>query len=106
MFSAAIFDMGGLLIDSEPMWRAVEMEIFATLGVILTEDMCRETMGYRADQAVHHWFERFAWSGKSEKEIHDEILKRMEQEIRSNAILMSPKPQPIPWPRSELINIH
>ncbi|MDU5192418.1 MAG: hexitol phosphatase HxpB, partial [Mixta calida] len=33
---AAIFDMDGLLIDSEPLWDQAELDVFATLNVDLS----------------------------------------------------------------------
>ncbi len=49
---AAIFDMDGLLIDSEPLWRAAETEIFESVGVELTREQCKETTGLRIDEVV------------------------------------------------------
>ena len=37
-FSASIFDMDGLLIDSEILWHEAEIEIFGDLGVPLSRD--------------------------------------------------------------------
>jgi len=51
-YAAIIFDMDGILIDSEPFWRQAEMELFATVGVHLTEADCVETMGIRIDEVV------------------------------------------------------
>jgi len=35
---AVVLDMDGLLIDTEPVWRVAEVEVFATLGIELTEE--------------------------------------------------------------------
>jgi sugar-phosphatase len=56
-----IFDMDGVLIDSEPLWREAELEVFGSLGVPLTETMCLETMGLRLDEVVGHWYRRHPW---------------------------------------------
>ena len=42
---AAIFDMDGLLIDSEPLWQEAEINVFRSVGVPLTGELCRETVG-------------------------------------------------------------
>ena len=58
---AVIFDLDGLLIDSEPLWRQAEIEVFGRLGLRLTEQDVRQTMGLRIDDAVRHWWDRFPW---------------------------------------------
>ena len=55
---AVIFDLDGLLIDSEPLWRQAEIEVFGSLGLTLTEAQVRKTMGLRIDDAVRHWWDR------------------------------------------------
>jgi len=55
MIQAAIFDMDGLLIDSEPFWRKAEIQIFGEVGIHLTENDCRSTMGYRLNEVVALW---------------------------------------------------
>jgi sugar-phosphatase len=74
---AAIFDMDGLLIDSEPLWRQAEIEVFGTVGVELTDELCSQTTGLRMDAAVQHWFERHPWTSKSPGRVEDEVKARV-----------------------------
>ena len=44
---AAIFDMDGLLIDSEPLWDRAELDVMASLGVdISRRNELPDTLGY------------------------------------------------------------
>jgi sugar-phosphatase len=74
---AAIFDMDGLLIDSEPLWHAAEVEIFGRLGVPLERAETRSTKGMFVDEVVAFWFNRYPWEGPSQIEVRDEILERV-----------------------------
>jgi mannitol-1-/sugar-/sorbitol-6-/2-deoxyglucose-6-phosphatase len=42
--------MDGLLIDTEPVWRTAEREVFADLGIDLTEADLLDTTGVRIDE--------------------------------------------------------
>lgn len=88
MIEAVIFDMDGLLIDSEPFWRKAEIEVFGTVGLTLTEDDCRQTMGYRLNEVVDLWYSREPWQGKSKKAVESEILERVAQLIRQEGQLL------------------
>lgn len=83
-----IYDMDGLLIDSEPFWREAEMKVFATVGLKLTERDCIETTGFRFDEVVEYWWHRRPWEGKSREAIHDEVLDEMEHAIMNKAEAM------------------
>lgn len=74
---AIIFDMDGVLIDSEPLWRQAEMECFAEVGVELDEADCASTMGQRIDKVVDHWFEKKPWQGCSCEELANRIVARV-----------------------------
>ncbi len=74
---AAIFDMDGVLIDSEPLWRRVEGEVMAAVGVVLNEADCEQTMGLRTDELVAHWFERRPWSGPAPQEVERRLNARV-----------------------------
>jgi HAD superfamily hydrolase (TIGR01509 family) len=75
--AAVIFDMDGVLIDSEPFWKQAEVEIFGSVGVPITLEMCAQTTGFRMDAAVDYWYERYPWKGPSKKEIEYAIKERV-----------------------------
>jgi len=74
---AAIFDMDGLLIDSEPLWDQAELDIFATLNVDLSRrSELPDTLGLRIDQVVRMWYETLPWNGPGQQEVTDRIIAR------------------------------
>ena len=81
MIQAVIFDMDGLLIDSEPFWKSVEIEVFGTVGIELTEEMCLDTVGLRIDEVVEYWHEKHPWETPSTKAIENQIVDKMIERI-------------------------
>lgn len=74
---AAIFDMDGLLIDSEPLWDEAELEIMASIGVdISRRNELPDTLGLRIDLVVDLWFAQQPWNGPSREEITQRIITR------------------------------
>jgi len=84
MIKAAIFDMDGLLIDSEPFWRKAEIAVFANHGLQLTENDCRKTMGMRIDEVVAHWYNLHPNLALNQKQIIDEIIATMVELITAD----------------------
>ena len=60
-FEAAIFDMDGLLIDSEVLWHEAEIEILGGLGVPLAAEGCRTTKGMFVNEVTAHWHRLHPW---------------------------------------------
>ncbi|EKM5064124.1 hexitol phosphatase HxpB [Cronobacter turicensis] len=74
---AAIFDMDGLLIDSEPLWDQAELEVIATLGVDTSRrHELPDTLGLRIDLVVALWFAQQPWNGPSVNEVTQRIITR------------------------------
>lgn len=88
MLKAAIFDLDGLLVDSEPLWQQAEMEVFATVGLMLTAEQCMETQGYRIDEAVDYWYQKHPWP-QGKEGIADKVVARLIELLNSHA-----KPMP------------
>lgn len=96
---ALIFDMDGVLIDSEPLWRRAEIEIFREVGLVLDDADCFQTQGLRIDEAVAFWYERAPWTGRSIDDIAKAIVSRMAGLIRSEGECMPGALTSIDWAR-------
>jgi sugar-phosphatase len=88
MPDAFIFDLDGLLIDSEPLWQEAEITVFATVGVALTRDMCRQTMGLRVDAAIAHWYARFPWEGPTPEQVKQAVLAEVRRLIVARGCIL------------------
>ncbi|MBD2293480.1 hexitol phosphatase HxpB [Anabaena sphaerica FACHB-251] len=76
---AVIFDMDGLLINSEPFWCNAEVEVLNELGVPLQLSMCNQTMGLRVDEVVSYWYAKFPWTAVSQSEVAERIVHRVSE---------------------------
>lgn len=74
MIEAVIFDMDGLLIDSEPLWRIAETRAMNAVGVPMVEDDGFRTMGLRTDEVVEYWYARYPWNAPSKAEVGGAIV--------------------------------
>jgi sugar-phosphatase len=69
--------MDGLLINTEPYWQKTELQLSAELGIQLTEEMQKETLGLRTDEQIMHWYLHKPWPDPDFKKIEnrfDEII--------------------------------
>lgn len=75
---AAIFDMDGLLIDSEPLWHQAERDVFATLDLDVSRQReLPDTTGLRIDMVVDLWAQRMPWQGPSKATVMQQIIDRV-----------------------------
>lgn len=86
--TTVIFDMDGLLIDSEPLWQEAGKEILALYNATLTEEQYHASTGLRTKEWIHWWFSHFridlAHCENAEKQIVDAALYK----IGKNGIAM------------------
>lgn len=94
-FGAAIFDMDGLLIDSEPFWKRAERESFAEVGIDITAEMSRVTAPMTTAQVAAHWYAHRPWQGPSQRELESRVVARV-------AALVSAHGQALPGVRETL----
>jgi len=86
MIEAVIFDMDGVLLDSEPFWQEAEIEVFVTVGIHLTRAQCIETIGLPVSDVVAYRYKQNPWNQKSLEQVSGEILTGVELRVRERAI--------------------
>ncbi|GBG28525.1 Protein SUPPRESSOR OF QUENCHING 1, chloroplastic [Hondaea fermentalgiana] len=80
---AVVFDMDGLMLDSEPVWHTVEQEVFKRVGVELTTAHCVETLGLRIDEIAKHHARRHGVTDKDPAEITKEMIELMVSKLEN-----------------------
>ncbi len=88
MINTVIFDMDGLLIDSEPLWGVAMREVFATVGVELSAELTSLTTGLRTVEVVDYWHDHFKWNNKSKEQVTAEIIDAVTAKIVAQGAVM------------------
>jgi mannitol-1-/sugar-/sorbitol-6-/2-deoxyglucose-6-phosphatase len=85
---ATLFDMDGLLIDSEILWHKAEVEIFGALGVPIGEAEGRSTKGMFVNEVVEYWYSRYPWPDASTGSVVEMLLNRVGDLVESEGRLL------------------
>ncbi len=85
-FKAVIYDMDGVLTDSEPIWKVAMEQVFAEVGCTLTREDFQRTVGLRIDEVCEYWFEISPWENYSPKQVEEKIVLRMVELLTEQAV--------------------
>jgi sugar-phosphatase len=81
---AVVLDMDGLLIDTEPAWRAAEAAVFAGLGVELSRSDLVDTTGQPVEELIPVWRRRAPrTSPLTDAEVADLIADRVIAHVKA-----------------------
>jgi len=83
-FDAVIFDMDGVLIDSEPLWKIAMEEVFHSIGSTLTKKDFQKTVGLRLDEVIRFWHQHEGWKNVTPRDVEILIVDRMQELIHQN----------------------
>ena len=86
--STVIFDMDGLLIDSEPLWKEAAQEIFAEYGIILSDSQYATTTGLRTKEFVEWWLSRHQITQTEYDNAEAKILAAVMDKVDKRGLVM------------------
>ncbi|MES2763182.1 MAG: hexitol phosphatase HxpB [Bacteroidota bacterium] len=85
---AVIFDMDGVIIDSEPLWRRAMIQSFTEIGIPFSDEDCRITTGLRFIEVAEYWFTRHNISHMTVFEFDHLVIHRLCELIKNEGRLM------------------
>jgi len=88
MLDTVIFDMDGLLIDSEPLWEEAGKETLKKFNVSLSAEQYHVSTGLRSSEWIDHWFHHFNISMEHAAEAEAIIVQTAIEKIRLKAAPM------------------
>jgi len=80
-----IFDMDGLLIDSEPYWQEAAVETLQRFDIMLTMEQYHFTTGLRTKEWLEYWFNHFKIDMRHADETGEAIVSKAIEKIRDKA---------------------
>lgn len=86
---AVIFDMDGVLVDSEKFWKQAEYEVFTALGVNVTDEWSVYTQSMTTREVPRFWYEKFPWKGKTLDEAEQGVVEEVMRLISSEDCVIS-----------------
>lgn len=86
--NTVIFDMDGLLIDSEPLWSEAATEVFTSYGKKLSPEDFASTTGLRTSEFVSWWLRDYKFDNTELEKVAEKIVDVVIKKIRLKGIAM------------------
>ncbi|MEI8280080.1 MAG: hexitol phosphatase HxpB [Bacteroidota bacterium] len=74
MINTVLFDMDGLLLDTEPLWGESMLRVAEKHGIPITRNRFKETTGLRIYEVTDYWALKYPWQGSTAMNVAEEIL--------------------------------
>ncbi len=86
--NTVIFDMDGLLIDSEPLWNEAANDVFKSYGINLTDEQQETTTGLRTKEFLEWWFRYYKIGEEEFARAGEKIMQHVFEKIQRKGKIM------------------
>ena len=80
---AVIFDMDGLIIDSEPLWKQAEFNVFSALGCEVTPQDQLKTACLSTQNVTEYWFNKSPWHYQPKHQAEQAVIEEVEALLKN-----------------------
>jgi HAD superfamily hydrolase (TIGR01509 family) len=81
-YRAVVFDMDGLLLDTETLWHEAEVELFERHGSTFSREDQMQVIGTSFAITARYFAERLGWPVDRGAELVDEMIRLMHARVR------------------------
>lgn len=74
MIDTVLFDMDGVLLDTEPLWGKCLLNVAEKHNIPISRDRFRETTGLHINEVTRYWKQKYPWEGSTPEEVANDVL--------------------------------
>lgn len=88
MINTVLFDMDGLLLDTEPLWGESMLRIAGKHQIPITADRFKETTGLRINEVIDYWAIKYPWQGSTPQKVTEDVIDDIIELSRQRATVL------------------
>ena len=105
MLNTVIYDMDGLLLDTEPLWGESMWAIAEKYQIPITKERFKETTGLRIYEVTDYWAQHLTWNGATPSAVADEIIDDIIARTIAKGGMMPGAKESLAWFECKQFNI-
>ncbi len=82
---AVIFDMDGVIVDTEKYWKQAEYEVFTSLGVKVTDNYSEMTKSMTTSEVTKFWYAKYPWKNADLSVVEQMVISRVIEFIETES---------------------